>query len=122
LRIALNLKGLPVDYVAVDLRTEQHLDPAYRALHPQGLVPLLQVGDDGDQQVLIQSPAIIEWLEERYPVPPLLPKDADARARVRALAESSKRFVAISEPTMQQSIIGVPHGVQRARPDHSNPA
>ena len=86
LRIALNLKGLAVDYVAIDLRREQHLGPGYRALNPQGLVPALQVGDDGQEQVLIQSPAIIEWLEERYPKQPLLPKGPDDRARVRALA------------------------------------
>ncbi|HEV7913332.1 MAG TPA: maleylacetoacetate isomerase, partial [Albitalea sp.] len=82
LRIALNVKGLPYDYVAVDLRSEQHLAPAYRALNPQGLVPALE----HDGQVLIQSPAIIEWLEERYPAPPLLPADPEQRARVRALA------------------------------------
>lgn len=82
LRIALNLKGLDYEYLPVDLRTEQHLGPAFKALNPQGLVPALEA----DGQVLIQSPAIIEWLEERHPEPPLLPKDADARARVRALA------------------------------------
>ena len=82
LRIALNLKGLAYDYVAVDLRKEAHLAPAFKALNPQGLVPALEV----DGQVLIQSPAIIEWLEERYPAPALLPADADGRARVRALA------------------------------------
>jgi maleylpyruvate isomerase len=82
LRIALNLKGLDYEYVPVDLRTEQHLGAEYRALNPQGLVPALV--DDG--RVLIQSPAIIEWLEERYPSPPLLPGDPEARARVRALA------------------------------------
>ena len=82
LRIALNLKGVPVQYVPVDLRTEQHLTPAYRAVNPQRLVPALEV----DGQVLIQSPAIIEWLEERYPTPPLLPHAAADRARVRALA------------------------------------
>ena len=82
LRIALNLKGLDYDYVPIDLRTEQHLGADYRALNPQGLVPALV--DDGS--VLIQSPAIIEWLEERYPAPPLLPNDPDAKARVRALA------------------------------------
>ena len=82
LRIALNLKGVPVQYVPVDLRTEQHRAPAYRAVNPQGLVPALEV----DGQVLIQSPAIIEWLEERYPTPPLLPHAAVDRARVRALA------------------------------------
>jgi len=82
LRIALNLKGLSYDYVAVDLRTEQHLDASYKALNPQGMVPAL-VDED---RVLIQSPAIIEWLEERHPSPPLLPAGIDDRARVRALA------------------------------------
>jgi len=82
LRIALNLKHLPYEYVAVDLRTEQHLGDDYKALNPQHLVPALVHGD----QVLIQSPAIIEWLEERHPAPPLLPAQPDARARVRALA------------------------------------
>ena len=82
LRIALNLKGLPVDYVAVDLRTEQHLAPEFKALNPQGLVPALVDGE----RVMIQSPAIIEWLEERHPSPALLPTDPEQRAHVRALA------------------------------------
>jgi maleylpyruvate isomerase len=84
LRIALRLKGLDVEYAAVDLRSEQHLAPAYKALNPQGLVPALELEQGG--QVLIQSPAIIEWLEERHPEPPLLPADPGDRARVRALA------------------------------------
>lgn len=84
LRIALNLKGLRYSQVAVDLRREEHLGAAYRAIHPQGLVPALQT--DGDDGLLIQSPAILEWLEERHPTPPLLPTDAQGRARVRALA------------------------------------
>ena len=82
LRIALNLKGLRYEYVAVDLRTAQHLRPEFKALNPQGLVPALV----HEGNVLIQSPAIIEWLEERYPEPALLPVDSEARARVRALA------------------------------------
>ena len=82
LRIALNLKGLPTTYVPVDLRTEQHLKDEFKAINPQGLVPALEV----DGQVLIQSPAIIEWLEERYPTPALLPADPLARTQVRALA------------------------------------
>ena len=82
LRIALNLKGLAYEYVPIDLRTEQHLGAEYGALNPQGLVPALV--DDG--RVLIQSPAIIEWLEERYPAPALLPDDPESRAHVRALA------------------------------------
>ena len=83
LRIALNLKGVAATYQPVDLRAEAHWLPAFTALNPQGLVPAL-VLDDG--QVLTQSPAIIEWLEERYPQPPLLPSDLQARAHVRALA------------------------------------
>jgi maleylpyruvate isomerase len=82
LRIAMNLKGLEAEYVAVDLRTEEHLGAAFKALNPQGLVPALVEGD----LVLIQSPAIIEWLEERYPSPALLPAKPEDRARVRALA------------------------------------
>ena len=82
LRIALNLKGLHPDYVAVDLRTEQHLKEQFKTINPQGLVPALDTGTE----VLIQSPAIIEWLEEKYPEPPLLPPESSGRARVRALA------------------------------------
>jgi len=82
LRIALNLKGLDAQYMPVDLRTEAHLRDDFKAINPQQLVPALVV----DGQVLIQSPAIIEWLEEKHPTPALLPRDADARAHVRALA------------------------------------
>ncbi len=82
LHIALNLKGLAYETVPVDLRRDEHLSDAYRALNPQGLVPALEV----DGRVLTQSPAILEWLDERYLEPPLLPRDADARQRVRALA------------------------------------
>jgi maleylpyruvate isomerase len=82
LRIALNLKGLSYDYVAVDLRKNEHLGAAFKALNPQGLVPALVDGE----HVLTQSVAIIEWLEERYPTPALLPTDVNDRARVRALA------------------------------------
>lgn len=82
LRIALNLKGLDFEYVAVDLRTEEHLGASFKALNPQGLVPALVDGD----LLLTQSPAIIEWLEERYPTPPLLPSNLQDRAKVRAIA------------------------------------
>ena len=82
LRIALNLKGLPTEYVPVDLRTEQHLKDAFKAVNPQMLVPALET----DGRVLIQSPAIIEWLEEKHPTPALLPAGPDDRAQVRALA------------------------------------
>jgi maleylpyruvate isomerase len=82
LRIALNLKGVAHGQVAIDLRREQHLTDDYKAINPQQLVPALDV----DGHVMIQSPAIIEWLEERYPDPPLLPALAHDRAHVRALA------------------------------------
>ena len=82
LRIALNLKGLAYEQIAVDLRREEHLGDAFKAINPQQLVPVLEA----DERLMIQSPAIIEWLEERYPAPPLLPGDAGDRAQVRALA------------------------------------
>lgn len=82
LRIALNLKGVVSEYVPVDLRNEGHLTEGFRAVNPQQLVPALEI----DGQVLIQSPSIIEWLEERYPDPPFLPSGAKDRACVRALA------------------------------------
>ena len=82
LRIALNLKGLAYEQIAVDLRREEHLGDAFKAINPQQLVPVLEA----DERLMIQSPAIIEWLEERYPNPPLLPGDAGDRAQVRALA------------------------------------
>ena len=82
LRIALNLKGLAYEQIAVDLRREEHLGDAFKAINPQQFVPVLEA----DERLMIQSPAIIEWLEERYPAPPLLPGDAGDRAQVRALA------------------------------------
>jgi maleylpyruvate isomerase len=81
-RIALNLKGLGAEHLAHHLRKGEQRDPAYLALNPQGLVPTLQ--DDG--AVLTQSLAIIEWLDETHPEPPLLPKDPLRRAKVRAFA------------------------------------
>jgi maleylacetoacetate isomerase len=83
-RIALNLKGLAYEAVPVHLSRgggEQHA-PAYRKLNPQSLVPVLQDGE----RALAQSLAIMEYLEEVYPLPPLLPKNPAARARVRSLA------------------------------------
>ena len=82
LRIALNLKGIETEYLAVHLGKEHHLTDEFKAVNPQQLVPALVT----PEQTLIQSPAIIEWLEEKYPTPALLPADADGRAKVRALA------------------------------------
>lgn len=83
LRAALNLKGVSYDYVAYALRNGETRTPEFLAKNPQGLVPALE-RDDG--VVLNQSLAIIEWLDEVVPEPPLLPGDADGRARVRALS------------------------------------
>jgi maleylacetoacetate isomerase len=82
-RIALNLKKLDYETAAIHLRRNDQSGPDYRAVNPQGLVPALVDGG----QTLIQSLAIIEYLDEVYPEPPLLPKDPPGRARVRALAE-----------------------------------
>jgi maleylacetoacetate isomerase len=88
-RIALALKGLAYDYAAVHLAKNEHLQDAFRALTPSLLVPALVVGDaEGIPAgtVLTQSLAIIEFLDETHPEPPLLPADAVGRARVRAIA------------------------------------
>lgn len=82
-RIALNLKGLTYDQVDVDLLKKENRETAYLGLNPQGRVPAL-VTDDGT--VLTQSLAIIEWLDEAYPTPSLLPGSAADRARIRAVA------------------------------------
>lgn len=81
-RIAMNLKGLDYDYIAVNLAQDEQLKNEFLALNPQGLVPVLQA----DDLLLFQSPAILEWLEEVYPENPLLPKDAAGRMQVRALS------------------------------------
>ncbi len=81
-RIALNLKGVAYDQAAHDLRRGEQKGAAYLALNPQGLVPALEV----DGQVLIQSPAILEWLEETHAQPALLPDGGGDRATVRAMA------------------------------------
>src|SRR5256886_5093966 len=83
-RIALNFKGIPWQTALVDLRAPanaQHT-PEFRALNPQGLIPVLADGDT----TITQSLAIIEYLEETHPQPPLLPGPAADRAQVRSLA------------------------------------
>ncbi len=85
-RIALALKGLAFEYAAVHLVNKEQLSDAFRALSPAQLVPALVVGDGAAQATLTQSLAIIEYLDETQPEPPLLPKDALGRARVRTLA------------------------------------
>jgi maleylacetoacetate isomerase len=82
-RIALNLKRLAYEPVFVHLAKGEHRQPQYAEVNPQALLPTLEL-DDGTR--LTQSLAIIEWLDEKHPVPALLPKDALEQARVRSLA------------------------------------
>ena len=88
LRIALHLKGLAFDTVPVHLLKGggEQLQSAYRAINPAALVPALDIDADNDGTTLTQSLAIMEYLDETHPQPPLLPADALGRARVRALA------------------------------------
>jgi len=81
-RIALGLKGLGYEYAAVHLRKDEQSGEAYRRVNAQGLVPALE----DERGRFTQSLAIIEYLDERYPQPPLLPATPEARARVRAIA------------------------------------
>ncbi len=83
-RIALHLKDLPFEYIPVHLAKGEHKLPAYSAVAADKLVPNLVIDDEH----LSQSMAIIEYLEETYPQPALLPKEPLARAKVRALAQS----------------------------------
>ena len=83
-RIALHLKGLKAEMVFIDLSKDDHLTAPYRLVNPEMVLPTLI---DGEGPPLRQSLAILEYLEEQYPERPLLPKDAHARAHVRALAQ-----------------------------------
>ncbi len=81
-RIALNIKGLDYEYISYALLDKEHKNKDYLQINPQGLVPSLQSGDKN----ITQSLAILEFLEEKHPCPPLLPADLYGRARVRALS------------------------------------
>ena len=83
-RIALNLKGLKFEETPIDLLKGQQFADTYKALNPQSVLPALILDDGGPP--LFQSLAILEYLDETHPQPPLLPKDARGRARVRGLA------------------------------------
>lgn len=82
-RIALELKGLPYEIVPVNLRLQNQQDPSFRHVNPQGFVPVLMDGT----VALHQSMAILEYVDEVYPHPPLLPRTPQARGRVRAIAQ-----------------------------------
>ncbi|HEX8168573.1 MAG TPA: maleylacetoacetate isomerase [Beijerinckiaceae bacterium] len=83
-RIVLNLKGVAAEETMIDLQAGVQHSPAYRAVNPQGVLPALL---DGEGPPLFQSLAICEYLDERFPQPPLLPSDLRGRARVRGLAQ-----------------------------------
>lgn len=83
-RIAFNLKGLEPVFKPVHLKNGAQHEPAFKALNPQGLLPAL-ITDEGD--VLIQSLAILEWLDETHPTPPLLSQDPITRAKERGFAQ-----------------------------------
>jgi maleylacetoacetate isomerase len=80
LRIALNLKGVAYEQVSINLKDGEQNGEAWRAIQPQGMVPVLE--HNGTR--LMQSPAILEWIEETWPEPALLPADAASRCQVRA--------------------------------------
>jgi maleylacetoacetate isomerase len=82
-RVALHLKGIQVQEIAINLDAGEQFSPQFLAVNPEGALPALV---ESGQPALIQSMAILEYLNERYPEPPLLPKDLHARARVRSLA------------------------------------
>jgi maleylpyruvate isomerase len=87
-RIGLGLKGLAFDYVAVNLLNGDQLTDDYRAKNPSGQVPTLEIfEDDGTERRLTQSLAILEYLDDRWLEPAILPRDPYLRARARSLAE-----------------------------------
>ena len=83
-RVALRLKGLAMEKVTLDLLAGDQFAADYQKLNPEGVVPTLI---DGEGQPLVQSLAILEYLDEKYPQPPLLPQDLRARAHARAIAQ-----------------------------------
>lgn len=87
-RIALNLKSINYELVSLKLREGEHRREDYMAINPQGLVPALALSGAASDTVLFQSMAILEYLDEVFPEPPLLPKHPVQRARVRAVADN----------------------------------
>jgi maleylacetoacetate isomerase len=83
-RVALGLKGLAMEKITLDLLAGDQFAADYQKLNPEGVVPTLI---DGEGEPLVQSLAILEYLDEKYPAPPLLPTDLRARAHARAIAQ-----------------------------------
>jgi maleylacetoacetate isomerase len=110
-RIALNLKNLPYETVPIDLLHSEQQSADYRSRNPQGLVPALE-NDNG--QILAQSVAIMEWLEECYPEPPLLPEDLWQRALVRSMVNNIACDI---HPLLNLSILNYLKGPLEADPE-----
>ncbi len=120
-RIGLALKGLAYEYAAVDLDAGEQDRAAHRARSPFGHVPVLEVLDEPGTAPLVESMAILEWLEERAPAPPLLPREPRARARVRALAEHVNSAIQpLQNGTVQRFLRAHHPGLERAFPRHFN--
>lgn len=106
-RIGLGLKGLAYQYGPVNLLAREQDLPPHRARSPFGHVPVLEIEEEGRTLVLVESMAILEYLDERFRDPPLLPADLEGRARVRALAEHVNSAI---QPLQNASVRRYLHG------------
>ena len=113
LRIALNLKNLTAERRSIHLRRGEQRAPGYLALNPQGLVPMLVIGD----RRLTQSLAIIEYLDEKYPQPPLLPPGPEDRAWVRQVALAIACDIHPIDNTRVLQYLDKTLGIEEARRD-----
>jgi maleylpyruvate isomerase len=120
-RIGLGLKGLEYRYRAVNLIAGEQDRPDHRARSPFGHVPVLEIEEGGRAVVLVESMAILEYLDERFPDPPLLPPDAEGRARVRALAEHVNSAIQPLQNTSVRKYLEAGHpGLERDFVRHWN--
>ncbi len=120
-RIGLGLKGLEYRYQPVNLLAGDQDRPAHRARSPFGHVPVLEIEEGGRTLVLIESMAILEYLDERFREPPLLPSDLEGRARVRALAEHVNSAIQPMQNTSCRKFLEArQHGLDRDFARHYN--
>lgn len=120
-RIGLAIKGLEYEYVPVNLLAGEQDQAGHRTRSPFGHVPVLELLDEPGTAPLVESMAILEFLEERVPSPPLLPRDLRARARVRALAEHVNSAIQPLQNTSVQRFLQEQHdGLGRAFARHFN--
>jgi maleylpyruvate isomerase len=118
-RIGLHLKGLPFEYRAVNLLEGAQFSAEHKARNPMSHVPVLEVEENGRTVHLAQSVAILEWLDERSPAPPLLPADPLDRARVRALVQLVNSSIQPYQNTAVQKWLRERHeGLEKAWVQH----